>query len=87
MIMPASTPEELRACIAADAQTSPSTFLADDSLAAWCYDHLSLRETRSAFERDADPDQCRQWRLSALEWKSQVEMALIALAAVERMNK
>ena len=33
MIMPASTPEELRACIAADAQTSPSTFLADDSLA------------------------------------------------------
>ncbi len=84
--MPASTPEELRACIAADAQTSPSTYLADDSFAAWCYDHLSLGEARSAFERDADPDECEQWELTALEWKTQVEMAIIALTTAARMQ-
>ena len=86
MNMPASTPEELRGCIAADAQTSPSTYLADDSFAAWCYDHLSLSEVCSAFERDADPDECEQWELTALEWKVQVEMAIIALTAVARMK-
>jgi len=84
--MPASTPEELRACIASDAQTSPSTYLADDSFAAWCYDHLSLSEACSAFERDADPDECEQWELTALAWKAQVEMAIIALTAAARMN-
>ena len=86
MNMPASTPEELRACIAADAHTSPSTYLADDCFAAWCYDHLSLSEARSAFERDADPDECEQWGLTALEWKTQVEMAMIALSAAARMD-
>ena len=87
MNMPASTPEELRTCIAADAQTSPSTYLADDSFAAWCYDNLTLAEAHSAFERDADPDECDQWRLTALEWKAQVEMALIALSAAKGMNE
>ena len=84
--MPASTPEELRASIVADAHTSPSTYLADDSFAAWCYDHLSLDEACSAFERDADPDECEQWDLTALEWKAQVEMAIIALTAAARMQ-
>ena len=86
MNMPTSTPEELRACIAADAQTSPSTYLADDSFAAWCYDHLSLSEACSAFERDADPDECEQWELTALAWKTEVEMAIIALTAAARMD-
>jgi hypothetical protein len=84
--MPASTPEELRACIAADPRNSPSVYLADDSFAAWCYDHLSLSDTRSAFERDADPAECERWGLTALEWKAQVEMALIALTAAEKMD-
>ncbi len=87
MNMPASTPEELRDCIAADARTSPSTYLADDSFAAWCYDHLSLSEARSAFERDADPDECEQWELTVLEWKAQVEMAIIALTAAAGMDE
>ena len=80
--MPVSTPEELRARLDADSQAIPSSLLADDSFAAWCYDHRSLAEMRSAFHRDADPDECRQWRLSALEWKAQVEMAMIVLAAI-----
>ena len=84
--MPVYTPEELRTCIAADPHTSPSTYLADDSFAAWCYDHLSLSEAHSAFERDADPDECEQWDLSALEWKAQVEMAIIALTAAAKVN-
>ena len=82
--MPALSPEELRACIAADPHTSPSTHLADDSFAAWCYDNLTLNEARSAFERDADADDCDRWGLTALEWKAQVEMAIIALSAAEK---
>ena len=85
--MPATTPKELNACIAADARTSPSNYLADDSFAAWCYDHLSLKEAHAAFERDADTDQCRQWGLTALEWRIQVEMAIIALKAAHRMSR
>ena len=81
--MPAQSPKELRSCIAAEPRTSPSTHLADDSFAAWCYDNLSLKEARSAFERDADADECDLWGLSAMEWKAQVEMAIIALAAAE----
>ena len=84
--MAAKTPTELRASIAADIHTSPSTHLADDSFAAWCYDHLTLQEARSAFERDADPEECERWGLSALEWRTQVEMAVIALTAAERMK-
>jgi hypothetical protein len=82
--MTASTPEELLDLVAAEPDASPSIFLADDSLAAWFYDHLSLREVRSAFERDPDPDECKKWRLSGLEWKNQVEMAIIALSAADR---
>ena len=61
--------------------------MADSSFAAWCYDRLTLSEARSAFERDADPQECDQWGLTALEWKTQVEMALIALLAAKRMNE
>ena len=85
--MTVSSPKELRAALAADPGTGPSTHLADDSFAAWCYDNLSLREARSAFQRDADPEECEQWGLTALEWKAQVEMAVIALAAAERMHR
>ena len=81
--MSAKNPKELRDLIATEPHTSPSNFLADDSMAAWYYDHLSLREARSAFERDPDPDECKKWGLSALEWKNQVEMAIIALKAAE----
>jgi hypothetical protein len=79
--MPASTPEQLMDCLADDDQANPSLHLYDDSLAAWFYDHWSLSELRTAFEGDADPQQCEQWELSALEWKTQVEMAIIALSA------
>jgi len=82
--MPASTPEALRACLIADPQALPSSLLADDSFAAWCYDHRSLRELRSALQRDADPTECKRWNLSALEWKAQVEMALIARTAAHQ---
>ena len=84
--MPAQSPEELRACIAAEPRTSPSAHLADDSFAAWCYDNLTLKEAKSAFERDADDDDCGRWGLTALEWKAQIEMAIVALAATENMH-
>ena len=83
--MTAATPEQLKTCLSKDPQASPSEFLADNSFAAWCYDHRSLNEMRSAFQRDADPDECDRWRLSALEWKTEVEMAVIALTAAGKM--
>jgi hypothetical protein len=79
--MSIDTPEALKAAIRQDPQAIPATFLDDDSFAAWCIDHLSLRELRSAFEGDADPEVCRQWRLSPREWRIQIEMAIIALTA------
>ena len=79
--MTAATGEELRKMMAAEPQASPSTFLSDVSLAAWYYDHMSLQEARSAFERDPDPEECKKWGLTGLEWKIQVEMAIIALTA------
>jgi hypothetical protein len=79
--MSVDTPEALKAVIRRDPQAIPATFLSDASYAAWCYDHLSLRELRSAFEGDADPEVCRLWRLSPREWRIQIEMAIIALTA------
>lgn len=76
-----ATPDELRAKLAGDPEANPSVFLADDSFASWCYDHLSLRQLRSAFQRDPDPEECDKWRLTPREWRRQVEMALIALSA------
>lgn len=85
--MQASTPDQLRRLLAAEPETSPSTFLKDDSFAAWCYDHRSLRELRSAFQRDADPDECEKWHLTPLEWRAQIEMALVALATAKRRSE
>lgn len=81
--MIAKTPEALSAAIRQDPLAIPATFLADDSYAAWCYDHYSLRELRSTFEGDADSAACRQWRLTPREWRTQIEMAIIALAAAQ----
>lgn len=79
--MPVATPEALRARLKADPETIPSALLSDDSFASWCYDHLTLRELKSAFQGDPDPDVCETWRLNHREWRAQVEMALIAVAA------
>lgn len=74
--------DELKKMLAADAHSSPCLFLRDDSFAAHCYDRMSLRELKNAFQRDADPDECQKWALSALQWKEQIAMALLAKAAV-----
>lgn len=85
--MPASTPEQLRTFLEHTDGDNPSIHLYDDSLAAWFYDHCSLTELRSAFNGDADPQQCAQWGLTALEWKAQVEMAIIARSAANTRSK
>ncbi|MDJ0783611.1 MAG: hypothetical protein QNJ22_16670 [Desulfosarcinaceae bacterium] len=84
--MSVHTPEALSDAIRRDPQASPAAFLADDSFAAWCYDHCSLRALRSAFEGDADPAACRRWSLSPREWRTQIEMAIIALAAARGLT-
>ncbi len=75
----AKTGDELREMIRQNPKFSPSTFLMDDSFAAWCYDNKGPLWLRAAFNRDADPDECRKWRITASEWKANVEMAAIAL--------
>jgi hypothetical protein len=82
--MYAQTPEELKRLLAAHPGGSPSTFLDDSSYAAWCYDHLTRRELKSAFHRDADPEACAQWGLSAIGFKQQIEMAWIARTIARR---
>lgn len=76
----AKTADELREMIRQNPGISPSTFLRDDSFAAWCYDHRDPLWLKAAFNRDADPDDCRNWGISAAEWKANVEMAGLALA-------
>lgn len=79
--MIARTPETLQTLLRESPGASPSTFLADDGFASWCYDRLSAKELRSKRRRDPDPDECRRWGLSQREWRAQVEMALIARLA------
>jgi hypothetical protein len=80
----AKNARELRQVIQDHPDESPSTFLRDDSFAAHCYDHRTVKALKSAFHRDADPEECAKWRLSAVEWKENIEMAMIALNAKSR---
>jgi hypothetical protein len=75
----AKTADELRKMMRQNPETSPSTFLRDDSFAAWCYDNRDFLWLRSAFNRDADPADCRKWGISPQEWKTNVAMAVAAL--------
>jgi len=76
----AKTANELRRLIAENPDENPSVFLRDDSFAANCYDHMTVKELKSAFNRDADPDECIKWNLSAAEWRENIEMALVSLS-------
>ena len=75
----AKTVDELRKMMMSQPGTSPSTFLMDDSFAAWCYDNRDLLWLQSAFNRDADPEACRKWGISSQEWRMNVAMAVLAL--------
>jgi hypothetical protein len=75
----AKTADELREMIIKNPGTSPSTFIRDDSFAAWCYDNRDLLWLNSAFNRDADLNDCKKWGIVASEWKANVEMARLAL--------
>jgi hypothetical protein len=75
----AKTADELREMIIKNPGTSPSTFLMDDSFAAWCYDNRDLLWLKSAFIRDADLKDCQKWGITTSEWKVNVEMAGVAL--------
>lgn len=76
----AKTADELRAMMKKTPGVSPSTFLRDDAFAAWCYDNRDAMWLKAAFNRDADPEDCRRWGISPAEWRAAVEMARVALA-------
>lgn len=75
----AKNADELREMLIQNPEASPSTFLRDDSFAAWCYDNRDLLWLKAAFNRDADPEDCRKWGITAQEWRAGVEMAYLAL--------
>lgn len=79
--MYAKNANHLKELILENPEEMPSSFLRDSSFAAHCYDKHSLRVLKSAFHRDADPDECDTWNISRVEWKENVEMAFIAKAA------
>lgn len=77
--MSTNNADQLREMMKDNPQVSPSTFLRDDSFAAYCYDNRDIQWLEAAFNRDADPDDCRTWNITAAEWRVNVEMALLAL--------
>ena len=82
--MVAKDTETLRRLLKENPDESPSVFIADDTYAAKCYDSRTIKELKSAFHRDADPEECETWRLSPSDWKENIEMALIALRAAQK---
>lgn len=76
--------DELRKLLNENPEAIPSTFLMDSSFAAECYDKKSVKWLKSAFNRDADPEECETWRLTPVEWKENIEMALMAKLASEK---
>lgn len=82
--MYAKNANDLRVLIRNNPQDMPSTFLSDSSFASHCYDKRSVKWLKSAFNRDADPEECENWRLTPVEWKEHIEMALVAKLATEK---
>lgn len=85
--MYAITVEQLQKLIKEHPETSPSAFLRDDGLAARCYDDMSVRELKAAFNRDPDLEACELYQLTPGEWREEIEMALVARQTVERRRK
>ncbi len=82
--MYAKNADHLRKLIADNPVEHPSVFLSDSSFAAACYDKKTLKELKTAFQGDADKEECHAWGLSASEWKEHIEMALIVLAIIKK---
>ncbi len=80
-MMFATTADELRKMMQDNPGVSPSTLLRDDSFAAWLYDNRDPMWLKAAFNRDADPEDCRNWGIPPAEWRAAVEMAGLALQA------
>ena len=83
--MYAKNAAHLKELILGNPDALPSSFLRDSSLAAHCFDRHSIRYLKSAFHRDADPEECEQWRITPVEWKENVEMAYMARVATDKM--
>jgi hypothetical protein len=82
--MYAKNASHLKELILSNPDDLPSSFLRDSSFAAHCFDKHSIRYLKSAFHRDADPDECSTWNINPSEWKENVEMAYMAKVATEK---
>ncbi len=85
--MYAKSANELVQLIDENPEALPATFLMDSSFASYCYDKRTIKWLKSAFQRDADPNDCNKWLMSRSEWKENVEMALIAKQASEKNSR
>ena len=85
--MYARNANELRQLISEHPDEYPAIFLFDGSFAAACFDNKTVRELKSSFHGDPDPDDCQEWNLSAAEWKENIEMALIARQVLQKKTQ
>ena len=51
----------------------------ENTFAAACYDQNSIDELKSALAGDVDVTDCKTWGISAIEWRSEIKLALSEL--------
>jgi hypothetical protein len=59
-------------------QQSAFAAIRPNTFAAACYDQNSISELVAALAGEPDQTDMKTWRLTALEWRAQIEMALAA---------
>ena len=82
--MIAKDSNELRKLISKNPNTLPSLFLNDNTLSSFLYDEKTIKELKKMLNRDPDTDDCQKWGLTKIEWRINVELALIAITARQK---
>lgn len=49
------------------------------SFAAACYDSNSIDDLKMALVGSADANDCAAWDITAIEWREQIELAIVAM--------
>ncbi len=84
--MYAKNSKELNKLISQNPGALPSLFLNDNTLSSVLYDENTVEELNKMLNRDPDPDECKKWRLTKIEWRINVELALIAMKARQKLK-
>lgn len=62
--------------------------LVDNTFAGACYNDNTIQELRDALkQKKSNNGDCNGWKISATEWREQIEMALAAMLLVKNNDK